>query len=152
MINILMVCTGNLCRSPIAAGVLRKKLQERNISAVVDSAGFETYNIGEQLSEQTLEFARNYGIDISDHTMRLFTIQDFDNYDRIYAIDHGGYKDVMFLTRNDQDRLKIDYLLNTILPGQNKMVPNPYTGDMANMESSYQLIDKACEKIAESLT
>jgi protein-tyrosine phosphatase len=149
--KILMVCSGNVCRSPLAVGILKSKLSKKGIKADVDSAGFEPYHIGEGPDDNTLEFARSKGIDISEHKMRLFTLKDFDNFDRIYAMDHRGYREVMFLSRNEKDKLKVDYLLNTILPGQNRMLPNPHNGEDSDMEFAYKLIDKACEKIVRNL-
>jgi len=151
MKKILMVCLGNICRSPLAAGVLRKKLKERNVEAVVDSAGFEPYHIGEGPDERTFEIAKKYNVDISSHSMRLFKVEDFDKYDLIYVMDQRNLRDVHFLARNEDDQKKVDYLMNALEPGQNKIVPDPYYGDIADFEHAYELMEKACDKIADSL-
>jgi protein-tyrosine phosphatase len=151
MKKILMVCLGNICRSPLAAGVLRKKLEEKGVEAVVDSAGFEPYHIGEAPDDRTIEIANKYDIDITSHTMRLFRIEDFDIYDRIYVMDQRNLRDVIFLARNDDDKKKVDYLMNALDPGKNQIVPDPYYGDISDFENAYDLMEKACEKIAESL-
>jgi protein-tyrosine phosphatase len=149
--KILMVCLGNICRSPLAAGVLRKKLLEKGIDASVDSAGFEPYHIGEEPDARTIEIAKKHNIDISSHSMRLFRVDDFDIYDRIFVMDQRNLRDVLYIARNDADRKKVDYLMNQVNPGKNQIVPDPYYGDIADFEKAYRLMDEACEKIADSL-
>ena len=149
--KILMVCSENICRSPLAAGVLKRKLDVCQIVAEVDSAGFEPYHLGETADHHTVSIAKKHGVDITGHSMRLFTARDFDAYNQIYVMDHKSYRDVMFLTRDVEDKQKVDYLLNAILPGQNKMIPNPYSHDPEELNVVYHLIEKACTKIAGKL-
>jgi len=151
MKKVLMVCLGNICRSPLAAGVLRKKLEEHGVTAQVDSAGFEPYHIGDGPDERTVEIARKYGIDISGHTMRLFRKEDFDIYDRIYVMDQRNLRDVLFMARNEADKEKVDYLMNALNPKKNQIIPDPYYGDISDFEHAFKLMSDACEKIAESL-
>lgn len=151
MKKVLMVCLGNICRSPLAAGVLRKRLKDKDIEAIVDSAGFEPYHIGEGPDERTMKIARKYELEIDSHAMRLFRIEDFDNYDRIYVMDQRNLRDVIYMARNDNDKKKVDYLMNALEPGKNQIVPDPYYGDITDFEHAYELMNKACEKIAESL-
>lgn len=151
MKKILMVCLGNICRSPLAAGVLRKKIKDKGIDAVVDSAGFEPYHIGEGPDERTMEIARKYELEIDSHSMRLFKIEDFDIYDHIYVMDQRNLRDVIYLARNEEDKKKVDYLMNALEPGKNQIVPDPYYGDLRDFEHAYKLMEKACEKIADSL-
>jgi protein-tyrosine phosphatase len=151
MKKVLMVCLGNICRSPLAAGVLRKKLSIIGVEAVVDSAGFEPYHIGEGPDSRTAEIAKKYDIDISSHSMRLFRIEDFDIYDRIYVMDQRNLRDVLFLARNDSDKQKVDYLMNALHPNKNQIIPDPYYGETSDFEHAYELINQACGKIAESL-
>jgi protein-tyrosine phosphatase len=151
MKKVLMVCLGNICRSPLAAGVLRKKLKDKGIEGIVDSAGFEPHHIGEGSDERTIEIARKYEIEIENHSMRLFRIEDFDTYDRIYVMDQRNLRDVIYLARNDNDKKKVDYLMNALDPGKNQIVPDPYYGDISDFEHAYELMEKACEVIAESL-
>lgn len=150
MIRILFVCTANICRSPLAVGVLKKKFEERKIDAFIDSAGFEPHLIGEQVDLVTAEFAREKGIDISHHVMRLFTPEDFDKFDRIFVMDYRGYKDVTFHARNEEDKAKVEYLLNILLPGQNKTIPYLLNSEISRLEEAYKLIDKACDRIVAS--
>jgi len=146
-----MVCLGNICRSPLAAGILRKKLKEHGITAQVDSAGFEPHHIGEGPDHRTLEIARKYEVDISGHTMRLFKKEDFDIYDRIYVMDQHNHRDVLFMARTEADMEKTDYLMNVLHPKKNQIVPDPYYGDISDFELAFRLMSEACEKIAGSM-
>jgi protein-tyrosine phosphatase len=150
MIRILFVCTANLCRSPLAVGILRKKFRERNIEAIVDSAGFEPHLIGEEVDIVTSDYAKQKGIDLSHHIVRMFVPEDFDKFDRIFVMDYRGYKDVMFHARHEEDKGKVEYLLNVLLPGQNKTIPHMLNSELSRIEEAYKLIDKACEKIVSS--
>jgi protein-tyrosine phosphatase len=151
MKKVLMVCLGNICRSPLAAGVLRKKLEDAGVEAVVDSAGFEPYHIGEGPDERTASIASKYGIDLSGHVMRLFSREDFNNYDRIYVMDQRNLRDVLFLARTEEDKQKVDYLLNVLDPGKNQIIPDPYYGEEKDFEHALQLMYKACDIIVDQL-
>lgn len=151
MKRILMVCLGNICRSPLAAGILRKKLAEHGVRAIVDSAGFEPYYIGEGADDRTVEIAAKFGVDLTQHAMRLFKTSDFDEYDRIYVMDQRNLRDVLFLARNETDKNKVDYLLNELNPGRNQIVPDPYYGETSDFEHVYNLMEQACERIAASM-
>jgi protein-tyrosine phosphatase len=151
MKKILMVCLGNICRSPLAAGVLRKKIEEKGINATVESAGFEPHHIGDGPDERTTEIANKYNIDISNHVMRLFRTEDFDSFDHIYVMDQRNMRDVLYLARNDEDKRKVDYLMNQADPGKNQIVPDPYYGDISDFEHTFQMIEKSCNAIAEKL-
>ena len=109
--KVLMVCLGNICRSPLAAGILNEFFKRGNIHATADSAGFEPYHIGEHADERALSIANDYGIDISSHRARLFRREDFDIYDRIFVMDSSNYHDVIYLARNENDIKKVDYII-----------------------------------------
>jgi protein-tyrosine phosphatase len=146
--KILFVCLGNICRSPLAEGILRKKFDERGIRGVIASAGFEPYHEGQHPDPRSVATAKNHGIDISDKVARLFTEDDFDYYDRIYVMDARNHADVMRVARNVKDRGKVDFLMNMAHEGQNMEVPDPYYGGSDGFEKVYRLMDLACEKIA----
>lgn len=145
-----MVCLGNICRSPLAKAILMAKFEEMGIEGVVDSAGFEPYHIGDKADERAQEVARQNGLDISSHRARLFRKEDFDNFDRIYVMDSSNYRDVKYMARNEEDRNKIDYILNALEKG-NKEVPDPYYGGIYQFREVFALLTKACTKIAENL-
>lgn len=146
-----MVCLGNICRSPLAAGILRKKLHERNIEAMVESAGFEPYHIGEGADDRAVAIANRHGIDIGGHSMRLFKKEDFKTSDRIYVMDQRNLRDVLFLAESEEDKKKVDYLMNAANPGKNQIVPDPYYGDIIDFDHAYNLMEQACDHIANSL-
>lgn len=146
--NILFVCLGNICRSPMAEGILKKIFTERGINGTVDSAGFESFHINDMPDPRAINVAKSYGIDISQKRARIFLKADFDRFDRIYVMDVKNMNDVLELARNDNDRKKVDYLMNIIEPGSNKTVPDPFLSGIEDCDKVYKILEKACQKIA----
>ncbi len=146
-----MVCLGNICRSPLAEGILREKIKERNFNAVVDSAGTASYHIGENPDPRAVITAQKHNIDISGLAARQFTVEDFDEFDSIYVMDTANCADVLSLARNEDDRKKVELLLNVMEPGSNRAVPDPWYGDGDGFEDVFHLLDEACEKVTDSL-
>lgn len=138
--NILMVCLGNICRSPLAEGILRTKL---TTDFFVDSAGTGGWHAGQSPDERSIATARNYGIDISNQKARKFTLSDFDTFDHIFVMDQSNFKDVLNLAPDDVAKSKVALIL-----GPSKEVPDPYYGGQDGFEKVYQLLDQACEEIA----
>jgi protein-tyrosine phosphatase len=152
MIKVLMVCLGNICRSPLAEGILRKKLEERDMTnVIVDSAGTSSYHTGECPDQRSIRNARSHGVDISGLKARQFTVDDFDEFDYIYVMDTSNYGNVMMLARNEKDKKKVRFLLDIISPGSNMSVPDPYFGGEQGFENVYVMVDKACQLIADML-
>lgn len=150
--KILMVCLGNICRSPLAEGILRKKLDEAGITYVeVDSAGTSGYHSGENPDRRSVSNARKNGVDISKLISRKFTVVDFDRFDRIYVMDHSNYSYVIALAQHDTHREKVDLLLNVSHPGKNKPVPDPWYGGDEGFQLVFNLVDEACEKLVVEL-
>jgi protein-tyrosine phosphatase len=147
--NVLFVCMGNICRSPMAEGLLRKLYAENSIPGEVDSAGFESFHINDPPDERALAVAMNHQIDISAKRARLFIEDDFDRFDRIYVMDTQNMEDVQGVARNEQDLSKVDYLLNVVSPGKNLTVPNPYFSGMDDCGKVFYIMKTACLKIAE---
>lgn len=143
-----MVCLGNICRSPMAEGLMRSKIEKYNLIAEVDSAGFEPYHTNEKPDYRACEVMQNHGINITKQRARLFETTDFDEFDRIYVMDSGNYRDVMLKARNINDKIKVDYILNTIHKNANLPVPDPYYGNKSNFEVAFELLNKATETIA----
>ncbi|SHJ54206.1 protein-tyrosine phosphatase [Arenibacter nanhaiticus] len=146
--KILMVCLGNICRSPLAEGILTDKLDPNKV--FVDSAGTAGYHIGKSPDPRSIAIARKYGIDISQQRCRKFTDSDFELFDHIFVMDKSNYDDIMALTKNDKDREKVSLLLNQIESNLHE-VPDPYYGGDEGFEKVYHLIDKACTIIAKEL-
>jgi protein-tyrosine phosphatase len=149
--KLLMVCLGNICRSPLAEGIMKKKLKDYGIEAVVDSAGTAAYHSGEQPDIRSIAVAIKNGIDISDQRARKFKTEDFDRFDRIFAMDESNYYDLRKIARNNTDLNKIEMILNSIHPEENKSVPDPYYGGDDGFNNVFRMLDKACDRIASEL-
>ncbi len=149
--NILMVCLGNICRSPLAEGILKHKLQSQGIKATVHSAGTSDYHVGEPADPRTIDVARTHRIDITTHRARQFDKEDFDRYDLIYAMDQSNYDKIIRLARNEADVKKVELYLNLSSPGSNSEVPDPYWSGKDGFEHVYQLLDHAGEKLIEKI-
>jgi len=146
--KILLVCLGNICRSPLAEGIMQKKIKLYGIDAEVDSAGFEPFHTGESPDERAVKVARINNIDISGYRARMFQLADFDRFDRIYVMDDNNYSDVMRKARNESDRQKVDFILNELYPGSNDVVPDPYYGHLSDFEEVFDILNQATECIA----
>ncbi len=151
MVKIVMVCLGNICRSPLAEGILRAKMEKNGIEGMVDSAGTAPFHVGEKPDHRSVKIAQKYGLDISKLRGRQFTSQDFDDFDFIYVMDASNYQNVMNLARNEKDKSKVELILNVSNPSSNAIVPDPYTGGDEGFEHVYQMLDKACESIVKNL-
>ncbi|MFH1119775.1 MAG: low molecular weight protein-tyrosine-phosphatase [Bacteroidota bacterium] len=149
--RILMVCLGNICRSPLAEGLMRKKLEDNFIMGEVDSCGFESFHEGDMPDRRGIEVAIQHGIDISGHRGKLFRKSFFDTFDRIYVMDSNNFRDVSAVARNNGDMKKVDYIMNMVFPGSNMPVPDPYYGGQADFLKSWELLDTATDRIIESI-
>jgi len=150
--KVLFVCLGNICRSPLAEGIMKDKVKKKKLDVEVDSCGFEGFHRGDPADPRSVEIAGKHGIDLSGHVARQFRIEDFDRFDKIYVMDSTNYYDVAGEARNQEDLSKVDYVLNETHPGTNKPVPDPYYGGKHGFENVYTLLDQACEKIANDLS
>lgn len=144
-----MVCLGNICRSPLAEGILSSKLISSSI--FVDSAGTGAYHIGHQPDVRSIAVAKNYRIDISKQRARKFQVTDFDIFDIIYVMDENNFQDILSLARNNHDKQKVKMILNEIHPNKNKSVPDPYYGGNQEFENVFKLLDEACEIISKNI-
>ena len=145
-----MVCLGNICRSPLAEGILRSKVNPEKI--FIDSAGTAAYHIGEPPDPRSISVALKYGVDLRSQKARKLILRDFMKFDRIYAMDEHNYQKIISLAQNDDDKKKVKMILNEVTPAQNLSVPAPYYGGDQGFEEVYQMLDKACEAIANRLT
>lgn len=146
--RVLMVCLGNICRSPLAEGILQSKA---SADVKVDSAGTAAYHIGELPDSRSIAVAKKYGIDLTNQRARKFTVNDFDTFDLIYAMDESNYQDILTLARNTEDKLKVKLILNEVDLISNRSVPDPYYGGSNGFENVYQLLDEACQIIANKI-
>jgi protein-tyrosine phosphatase len=145
--RILMVCLGNICRSPIAEGVLRHKVKQYGLNWVVESAGTEYYHIGEAPHRFSQKVCLAHGIDISSFRASKFTAADFNNYDKIYALATDVYIEIQRIGGRVADMTKVDLFLNELHKGGNQSVPDPYYGPEEGYTTVYEMIDKGCDAI-----
>jgi len=148
-IKIVMVCLGNICRSPLAEGILASKLPENKFK--VDSAGTGSWHIGHSPDERSILTAKKHKLDISKQKGRQFKVSDFDDFDYIYVMDNSNYHDVVDLAINNLQKEKVILLLNELFPNENVDVPDPYYGLQNGFDSVYKMLDEACDIIAEKL-
>ncbi|HEY9257623.1 low molecular weight protein-tyrosine-phosphatase [Chitinophaga sp.] len=141
--KILMVCLGNICRSPLAEGIMRHLANTKGLNWEIDSAGTGNWHVGHSPDHRSVKEAKKNGVDISGLRGRQFQIADFDTFDLIYVMDRSNYTDVLRKARNNADKAKVHFLL----PEQQE-VPDPWFDD-ALFAPVYKMIYKACENIAD---
>lgn len=143
-----MVCLGNICRSPLAEGILKSKINSTEI--YVDSAGTSAFHENELPDRRSIQVANKYGIDLTDQRSRPFRKSDFKKFDIIYAMDKSNKKNILKLADSDSDRNKVRLILNESNPGLNLDVPDPYYGGDQGFENVYKMLDEACQTIVET--
>ena len=142
-----MVCLGNICRSPLAEGVLKAKISKAGLNWIVESAGTNSYHIGEAPHPLSQKIARLNGIDISKQRKIEFTASDFEKYDRIYAMAADVLDEMKYIAGKKYNAAKTDLFLNELFPGQNRDVPDPYYGGEEGYHEVYKMIDDTCTAI-----
>ena len=144
-----MVCLGNICRSPLAHGILESKLPADKFK--VDSAGTGNYHIGKLPDHRSIATAKANGLDITNQRCRQFERSDFDDFDIIYVMDQSNFENVVKLARDANDISKVKLILQDASSTTPQEVPDPYWGDSKDFDDVYALLDEACEKIASEL-
>ncbi len=148
-VKILMVCLGNICRSPLAEGILKSKLNSSQY--IIESCGTSSYHIGNKPDTRSIDIAKKYGIDISSQRATQFKLSDFKVYDYIYVMDDSNYQNIIKLTNNTDDKIKVNHILNELYPDKNLDVPDPYYGSEQGFEDVFQMLDRACKNIVLKL-
>lgn len=146
--KILMVCLGNICRSPLAEGIMKTKLPE---GFFVDSVGTISMHEGEHPDKRAIQTAANHNIDISRQKSRPITKKDLETFDKIYCMDIDVYEDVVSKAENEEQRQKISLFLEPLGDHKNAEVPDPYWGDMKDFEDVFQLLDRGCDAIKKQI-
>ena len=144
-----MVCLGNICRSPLAEGILAHKTKQLEIK--VDSAGTAAYHIGKLPDKRSIEIADKYNINLRNQRARQFSRIDFDKFDIIYAMDTNNLAHLISLAETEKERKKIRLILNEINPNACESVPDPYYGGKNGFQNVYNMLNEACDKIVQNL-
>lgn len=145
--RVLMVCLGNICRSPLAQGILESKCQRAGLDWLVDSAGTSGWHNGELPDPRSIKTAEENDIDISQQRSRLFTKEDFQRFDLILAMDSSNFQNILKLHETDEEKSKVELILNFVFQDENRAVPDPYYND--SFDLVYQLLDSACDRLIE---
>jgi protein-tyrosine phosphatase len=148
--KILMVCLGNICRSPLAEGILQNKIRQKGLNWQVDSAGTGAWHTGERPDSRSIAIARKYGIDITGQKARQFRSDDLEHFDLVLAMDSSNYQDLLRHAVSKEQEEKIHLIMNFVTPGQNQSVPDPYWNN-DGFEQVYQMLDEACSRVVEQL-
>ena len=148
-VKIVMVCLGNICRSPLAEGILASKLPKDKFT--VDSAGTGSWHIGQSPDERSVAVAKKNGLDISNQKGRQFSSADFDTFDYIFVMDNSNYDNVIALAETKKQKEKVTLIMNELHPSQNKEVPDPYFGMHNGFDIVYNMLDEVCDSIAQKL-
>jgi protein-tyrosine phosphatase len=150
--KILMVCLGNICRSPLAEGILQHKAFTAGLTWSIESAGTNSYHTGEPPHPLSQKVAKLNGIDISKQRASRFTAADFEVYDKIYALAEDVMEDIKRIAGKKFDAAKAELLMNELYPGKDMDVPDPYYGTEAGYHKVYKMIDEVCDAIVEKYT
>jgi protein-tyrosine phosphatase len=145
--KILMVCLGNICRSPLAEGIMKHKIQAHNLDWKIDSAGTNGYHTGQAPHRLSQKVAAENGIDISKQKARNFTPQDFENFDIIYAMATDVIDDIKWIAGKNFNAQKIKLLMDEVYVDKKVDVPDPWYGPEPGYHEVYKMIDKACDNI-----
>jgi len=150
--KILMVCLGNICRSPLAEGILKKKALAAGLNWFIDSAGTNGYQVGDAPHQLSQKVALLHDIDISRQRARKFIAKDFENFDKIYAMAEDVIDDMKRIAKNKFEAGKVDLLMNVLYPGKNIDVPDPWSGPEPEYHEAFEMINAACDKLIEKAT
>lgn len=150
--KILMVCLGNICRSPLAEGILQDKAFKAGLTWSIESAGTNSYHTGDAPHPLSQKVANQNGIDISCQRAKKFTAGDFEVYDKIYALAADVMEEMKRIAKNKFELSKVDLLMNELYPGKDMDVPDPYYGPETGYHEVYNMIEEVCDKIIQKYT
>lgn len=149
--RVLFVCLGNICRSPLAEGLLQQKIERQGLDWTIDSAGTGHWHVGEQPDPRSIDVARKHGLDITYQRARQFGQDDFDRFDLILTMDRTNYRNVLSMARTKEEQDKVKLVLGYLDSNIDRDVPDPYWDD-DGFEKVYQLLDRVTDAILKSHT
>jgi len=152
MPKILFVCLGNICRSPLAEGIMLHLNEKHHLNWEIDSAGTAGYHVNEPPDPRTIKNAKKNGVDLSRLRARQFKAEDFRNFDRILVMDEHNLHHVLKMARNQNDKNKVQLFLDVLNPGAGMQVPDPYYGSEEGFEEVFRLLFKACSEFVKKET
>ncbi|WPY97849.1 low molecular weight protein-tyrosine-phosphatase [Christiangramia sp. OXR-203] len=147
--RVLMVCLGNICRSPLAEGILKSKVDPEKV--FVDSAGTGDWHVDSEPDKRSIAIASKNGLNISQQRGRQFSKKDFQDFDHIFVMDNSNFKDVIAMAATDEERQKVHLILEEIFPSENVDVPDPYHGGDQGFENVYMMLDEATDELKRKL-
>ena len=139
-----MVCLGNICRSPLAEGIMRDKISKHKQGWQVDSAGTGSWHVGSKPDSRSIAVAAKHKLDISGQNARQFTAADYEKFDIIFAMDSENFQNILKLAPDEPSKEKVHMIMNQSEPGRNQSVPDPYWDD-DGFDKVFQMLDRACE-------
>ena len=149
--KILMVCLGNICRSPIAHGVMQHLITKNKLPWSVESNGTNGLHTGEAPHKFSIKVCKQHGIDISKQVSQEFKVADFEHYDVIYVMANDVYNDVLKVATSTQQMQKVKLFLNELYPNQNRDVTDPWYGGEDGFTEVYTIINDGCDKIISTV-
>lgn len=149
--SVLFVCLGNICRSPLAEGIMLHLNEKHDLNWTIDSAGTAGYHVGEAPDPRTIKNARKNGVDLTELRARQFTVSDFEKFDHIFVMDQSNRRNVLQLASEDGHREKVKLFLDYALDGEQTEVPDPWYGDEAGFENVFQLVKNGCEQLVRKM-
>ncbi len=149
--HILMVCLGNICRSPLAEGILRHKINQRELNWQIDSAGTADWHEGIPPHELSCKVAKQNGFDISEQRSRPLKVEDFDRFDYVFVMDRSNYSNVKQLAGAGFNPNQVRMIMNELHPGENREVPDPWSHSIDAYHSVFAMLDQACDQLIENL-
>ena len=149
--KILMVCLGNICRSPLAEGILKQKIKEAGLNWTVDSAGTNGFHVGEAPHKLSQKVAQLNGIDISRQVARKFSVADLSKYDIIYAMANDVMHEIKKISGPAMNEANTKLFLEELYPGKKMDVPDPWYGDEDGYHEVFELINKNCDALIENI-
>jgi len=145
--NILMLCLGNICRSPLAQGLMEKKASAKGLDWFIDSAGIGHWHIGKHPDKRSIKVAQENDLDITGQRARRFEVNDFEAFDNIYAMDIKNYETLMLLARTEEEKEKVTLIMDELHPKERLSVPDPFHDGEENFLAVYETLDKLTDAI-----